>query len=137
MEKSKEPIGKGKTAIITGGSRGIGESLVLKLGELGYNVVINYRSDSSKVLSETLAKKVEEKYGVKTLIVKADVSKYENCEEIVKQTINKFGDKIHVLVNNYLLFNLFMGNENETNYNNDPYIQQSQINNNQINNLYV
>ena len=30
-----------------------------------------------------------------------------------------------------------MGNENETNYNNDPYIQQSQINNNQINNLYV
>ena len=100
MEKSKEPIGKGKTAIITGGSRGIGESLVLKLGELGYNVVINYRSDSSKVLSETLAKKVEEKYGVKTLIVKADVSKYENCEEIVKQTINKFGDKIHVLVNN-------------------------------------
>ena len=100
MEKSKEPIGKGKTAIITGGSRGIGESLVLKLGELGYNVVINYRSDSSKVLSETLAKKVEEKYGVKTLIVKADVSKYENCEEIVKQTIKKFGDKIHILVNN-------------------------------------
>ena len=100
MEKSKDPIGKGKTAIITGGSRGIGEALVLKLGELGYNVVINYRSDSSKELSEALAKKVEEKYGVQTLVVKADVSKYENCEELVKQTKNKFGDKIHVLVNN-------------------------------------
>ena len=32
-----------KTAIITGGSRGIGEGMALKLGELGYNVVINYK----------------------------------------------------------------------------------------------
>ena len=31
-----------KTAIITGGSRGIGEAMSLKLGEMGYNVVINY-----------------------------------------------------------------------------------------------
>ena len=43
-----------KTAIITGGSRGIGEAMALKLGELGYNVVINYRSDSSKALSDNL-----------------------------------------------------------------------------------
>ena len=49
--KKNEQIGKGKTAIITGGSRGIGEALVLKLGELGFNVVINYRSDSSKTLT--------------------------------------------------------------------------------------
>ena len=98
--KKNEQIGKGKTAIITGGSRGIGEALVLKLGELGFNVVINYRSDSSKNLSEELAKKIEKNYGVQTLVVKADVSKYENCEEIVKQTIKKFGDKIHILVNN-------------------------------------
>ena len=41
-----------KTAIITGGSRGIGEAMTLKLGEMGYNVVINYRSDSSKALTE-------------------------------------------------------------------------------------
>ena len=98
--KNNEPIGKGKTAIITGGSRGIGEAMVLKLGELGFNVVINYRSDSSKTLSEELAKKIEKNYGVQTLIVKADVGKYENCEEIIKQTVNKFGDKIHVLINN-------------------------------------
>ena len=39
----------GKVSIITGGSRGIGEAMALKLGEEGYNVVINYRSDSSKV----------------------------------------------------------------------------------------
>ena len=44
-----------KTAIITGGSRGIGEAMALKLGELGFNVVINYRSESSKSLSDNLA----------------------------------------------------------------------------------
>lgn len=89
-----------KTAIITGGSRGIGKALSLKLGEMGYNVVINYRSQSSKALSDEIAKELEEKYHVETLVVKADVSKYEECENLVKETIKKFGDKIDVLVNN-------------------------------------
>ena len=69
-----------KTAIITGGSRGIGKALSLKLGEMGYNVVINYRSESSKALSDDIAARLEKDYGVKTLVVKADVSKYEDCE---------------------------------------------------------
>lgn len=90
----------GKVSIITGGSRGIGEAMALKLGELGYNVVINYRSDSSKVLSDNLAAKINKDYGVETLVVKADVSKYEDCENLVKTTVEKFGDKIDVLVNN-------------------------------------
>lgn len=89
-----------KTAIITGGSRGIGKALSLKLGEMGYNVVINYRSPSSKALSDEIAKEIEEKYHVETLVVKADVSKYEECENLVKETVKKFGDKIDVLVNN-------------------------------------
>lgn len=89
-----------KTAIITGGSRGIGKALSLKLGEMGYNVVINYRSPSSKALSDEIAKELEEKYHVETLVVKADVSKYEECENLVKETVKKFGDKIDVLVNN-------------------------------------
>ncbi len=89
-----------KTAIITGGSRGIGKALSLKLGELGYNVVINYRSPSSKAKSEEVAKEIEEKYGVKTLIVKADVSKYEECENLVNETVKAFGDHIDCLVNN-------------------------------------
>ena len=89
-----------KTAIITGGSRGIGKALSLKLGEMGYNVVINYRSPSSKALSDGIAKELEEKYHVETLVVKADVSKYEECENLVKETVKKFGDKIDVLVNN-------------------------------------
>ena len=89
-----------KTAIITGGLRGIDKALSLKLGELGYNVVINYRSPSSKAKSEEVAKEIEEKYGVKTLIVKADVSKYEECENLVNETVKAFGDHIDCLVNN-------------------------------------
>lgn len=90
----------GKVAIITGGSRGIGEAMALKLGGEGFNVVINYRSDSSKELSEKLAEKIMSTYKVETLVVKADVSKYEDCEHLIKETVNKFGDKIDVLVNN-------------------------------------
>ncbi len=90
----------GKVAVITGGSRGIGEAMALKLGEEGFNVVINYRSDSSKELSEKLAEKIKSTYKVETLVVKADVSKYEDCEHLIKETVNKFGDKIDVLVNN-------------------------------------
>lgn len=89
-----------KTAIITGGSRGIGEAMSLKLGEMGYNVVINYRSASSKALSDAIAEKLEKTYGVQTLVVRADVSKYEDCKALVAAAVEKFGDKIDVLVNN-------------------------------------
>ena len=89
-----------KTAIITGGSRGIGEAMTKKLGEMGYNVVINYRSDSSKALTEKLIQTLKEQYGVEGLAVQADVSKYEDCEKLVKAAVEKFGEKIDVLVNN-------------------------------------
>ncbi|MCD7711579.1 MAG: SDR family oxidoreductase [Firmicutes bacterium] len=89
-----------KTAIITGGSRGIGEAMTLKLGEMGYNVVINYRSESSKALTEKLVATLGEKYGVEGYAVRADVSKYEDCEALVKAAVEKFGEKIDVLVNN-------------------------------------
>ncbi len=89
-----------KTAIITGGSRGIGEGMSYKLGELGYNVVINYRSESSKALSDNIADKVHEKYGVDTLVVKADVGNYDDCESLVQAAVDRFGENIDVLINN-------------------------------------
>lgn len=89
-----------KTAIITGGSRGIGNAMVQKLGEMGYNVVINYRSESSKSIADDLAKEISDKFDVDTLVVQADVSKYEDCGKLVKAAIEKFGDKIDVLINN-------------------------------------
>lgn len=89
-----------KTAIITGSSRGIGRAMALKLGEMGYNVVVNYVSESSKSLAEELSEELKTKYGVESLIVRADVSKYSECEKLINAAVEKFSDTIDVLVNN-------------------------------------
>ena len=85
-----------KVAFITGGSRGIGKEVATKFAENGYNIVINYVSDKTNV--EQLRNEWESK-GVKTLILKADVTKTEEVENVVKTAIDTFG-KIDVLVNN-------------------------------------
>lgn len=89
-----------KNAIITGASRGIGEAMALRLGQMGYNVVINYRSDSSKALTEALIAKLKKEYDVEGVAVQADVSRYEDCEKLVKAAVEAFGEKIDVLINN-------------------------------------
>lgn len=85
-----------KVVLVTGGSRGIGKEVAMKYAGNGYDVVINYVSDRTDV--ESLKKEFDEK-GVESLILKADVSKADEVENLVKQTIEKFG-KIDVLVNN-------------------------------------
>ena len=85
-----------KVVLVTGGSRGIGKEVAMKYAGNGYDVVINYVSDRTDV--ERLKKEFDEK-GVESLILKADVSKADEVEKLVKQTIEKFG-KIDVLVNN-------------------------------------
>lgn len=89
-----------KNAIITGGSRGIGEAMARKLGELGYNVAINYRSDSSKEKTEKIINDIKEEYNVEAIAVQADVSKFEDCKKLVETAVETFGDKIDALVNN-------------------------------------
>lgn len=89
-----------KNAIITGASRGIGEAMALRLGQMGYNVVVNYRSNSSKELAEALIARLKEEHGVETIAVQADVSRYEDCEKLVQSAVEAFGEKIDVLVNN-------------------------------------
>lgn len=85
-----------KVVFVTGGSRGIGKAIALKYAQNGYNVVINYVSDKTNV--EELQKEFT-KLNVECLIEKADVSKSEEVEKIVKKAIEKF-NKIDVLVNN-------------------------------------
>lgn len=87
-------------SIVTGGSRGIGEAMSLQLASEGYDVVINYVSESSASRTQELVKKIESTYNVKALAVRADVSNYADCKRLVEEGVSKFGEKIAVLVNN-------------------------------------
>lgn len=85
-----------KVALITGGTRGIGKAIAIKFAKNGYNLVLNYVSDRTNL--EDLENEFK-KYNVEILFIKTDVSKFEDCENMAKQAIEKFG-KIDVLVNN-------------------------------------
>nr|WP_260250847.1 SDR family oxidoreductase [Limosilactobacillus fermentum] len=89
-----------KVTIITGGSRGIGAAMVDKLGELNYNIVINYNSDHSKAKAQEVADAVSERYGVETFLVQANVADFDSCQHLVDEAVQHFGDKIEALVNN-------------------------------------
>lgn len=82
--------------LVTGGSRGIGKAIALKYAKNGYNVVLNYLSDSTDV--QKLIEEFKE-YGAEVLCIKADISKSEQVKELVEKAIERFG-KIDVLVNN-------------------------------------
>lgn len=86
----------GKTAIVTGGSRGIGRAIALKLAEEGANIVVNYTSNSS-MADET----VEEikKMGREALAIKADVSNSDDVKNLVKEAEKNFSN-IDILINN-------------------------------------
>ena len=85
-----------KVALITGGTRGIGREIAKKFAKEGCNLVLNYVSDSTDV--EKIKSEFDE-YGIDVLVLKADVSVFEDCENLVKEAIAKFG-KIDILVNN-------------------------------------
>lgn len=85
-----------KVALITGATRGIGRQIAITLAKQGFDIAINYRTLNDS-LNETI--KEIENYGVQCLAVQGDVSVFEDCENMVKQVIDKF-TKIDVLVNN-------------------------------------
>ena len=87
---------KGKTIIITGGGTGLGKSMAKYLCQLGANIVITSRK--LPVLTET-ANELEKETGAKVLPVACDVRKYEEIENVLKQTEDTFG-QVHGIVNN-------------------------------------
>ena len=85
-----------KSAIVTGASRGIGRAIALDLAARGANVVVNY--NSSEAAAQDAVKAIEA-LGVKAIAVKADVSKVDEANALIKAALDAFG-KLDILVNN-------------------------------------
>jgi len=90
-----------KVALVTGSSKGIGSAIIKKLAQNGYDVVINY--NNSKNEANLLKKEVEEKYNIKALVIKCDITKEEEIKNIVGIIESEF-KKIDLLVNNAVFF---------------------------------
>lgn len=88
---------KGKTAVITGGSRGIGEACAIRLASLGANVAIIYAS--SDEAAKNVCEKCQKEYGVEAKAYRLDVADFNAAKETVAE-IKKDFTTAHILVNN-------------------------------------
>jgi len=88
---------EGKIALVTGGARGIGREISLKLAEKGASIVGNYFGNQSE--ADDVTKEIET-LGAKTLAVEADVTQWHELQSMVAKTVHTFGETIHILVNN-------------------------------------
>jgi glucose 1-dehydrogenase len=86
----------GRVAIVTGSGSGIGQAIAERFGREGANVVVDYRNHVDQA-NETRAK--IEAAGSKAIMVRADVSKIEDCANLVKQAWQQLGG-CDILVNN-------------------------------------
>ncbi len=93
----KRDMRESKTALITGGARGIGRDISLSLSEKGFDIGINFRK--SKKEAEQLKREIEERFNRKVLLLKGDVSRRRDVQGMVRDFIKEFG-RIDVLVNN-------------------------------------
>jgi len=87
---------KGKGAIVTGGSLGIGAAIARELGKEGCNVAVNYRrhdAEAKQVVEEI------EGMGAKGLAIQADVSSHADAEKMVKTVVEEFG-RLDIMVCN-------------------------------------
>lgn len=88
---------KGKTAIVTGGSRGIGEAIVYKLASMGADIALIYVGNSEIALK--VCNNVTEKFNVKCISYNCDVSDFNLVKETIGQIKADFGG-VNILVNN-------------------------------------
>lgn len=87
----------GQTAIITGGSRGIGAAITKKLASLGADVAVIYAGNEA--LAEEVCETCRNEFGVKAQSYKCDVADFAQCKETVAQIKADFGT-VNILVNN-------------------------------------
>jgi 3-oxoacyl-[acyl-carrier protein] reductase len=87
-----------KIALVTGGSRGIGKAICIRLAEMGFHIIINYRSDEAQA-QDTLAQVIAK--GTTAELMPFDIGNQENFEKAMDEWYAKNPDKyISVLVNN-------------------------------------
>ena len=91
---------EGKTVLITGAARGIGEAIAKKFGENGANIAFTYKQseEKSQALESALSKN-----GIKVKRYRSDASKFSEADKLIKEVLQDFG-QIHVLVNNAGLY---------------------------------
>ncbi|MCS0602951.1 SDR family oxidoreductase [Streptomyces sp. LP11] len=87
----------GKVALVTGGSRGIGAAIALRLAEDGADVALTYRSGAGAAAA--VADRIREKTGRRVLALQADAEDAEAVERAVEETVRELG-RLDVLVNN-------------------------------------
>jgi 3-oxoacyl-[acyl-carrier protein] reductase len=85
-------------ALVTGGSRGIGKAICLKLAQLGYDILLNFKSNETAAIETQLE---IETLAVKCILLKFDVANAEETNIIMSKWIeNNKSEKIEILVNN-------------------------------------
>ena len=87
---------EGKTALITGASRGIGEAIAVRFAEQGANIAFTYLSSAEKAMA--LENKLHS-FGVKAIGYKSDAAKFDEAEKLVSNVLMEFGG-IDIVVNN-------------------------------------
>lgn len=87
----------GKTAVVTGGSRGLGAAICKRLAQDGANVALTYVTNKEK--AETLANELAAQFGVRVVVTQADVSVEADVRKLFRLVENVFG-AAHIFVNN-------------------------------------
>ncbi len=88
---------KNKVALITGSATGIGKEVAILLAKYNCNLILNYNTSLNEAIN--LKKELENKYQIKIILVKADITNESEIKKMVETSILAFG-KIDILINN-------------------------------------